>query len=162
MMFYFEYTSLFCDSEVDQKSTKRVAGFVTALLAVLSSIAGAAADGSFPTKTSQVPPRACTSNWYQVWYLGLHGAAGGYSASRTDEDAQLAIVPSTYTRTQSGIFGGGGQAGYNWTTCNGLFGIEVDGSAGSIRACCRALPTPTYRSPAGSMDWLPRAPARAS
>jgi outer membrane immunogenic protein len=114
---------------------------LTALLAVLSSIAGAAADGSFPTKTSQVPPRTCASNWYQGWYLGLHGAAGAYSASRTDEDAQLAIVPSTYTRTPSGIFGGGGQAGYNWTTCNGLFGIEVDGSAGSINVSTGVLPS---------------------
>ncbi len=98
-----------------------------------------AADGPAPRKTSQLPPTTCTSNWYQGWYVGLHAAAGGYSASRTDEDGQLGS-PATYTRTQAGIFGGGGQAGFKWTACHGLFGIEVDGTAGSIGASTGVLP----------------------
>lgn len=107
---------------------------------MLASSMASAADRPLPTKISNSTPHICTSNWYQGWYVGFHGAAGGYSASRTDEDGQLGS-PATYIRTQAGIFGGGGQAGYNWTTCNGLFGIEVDGSAGSIGAATGVLPS---------------------
>ena len=90
-----------------------------------------------------VPPKstACTTNWWQGWYVGINGAAVGYTASRTDQDAQL--IPgraATYTQKQSGIFGGGGQLGYNWTTCHGLLGIEVDGDDGSIVASTGVLP----------------------
>jgi outer membrane immunogenic protein len=126
-------------SRCKNRTCRRRALLWLAALTVLFETHAIAADAPVLTKASA--PRACASNWYQGWYLGLHGAVGGYSASRTDEDAQLAIVPSTYTRTQSGIFGGGGQAGYNWTTCNGLFGIEVDGSAGSINVSTGVLPS---------------------
>ena len=111
-----------------------LAACILAIMLVAS--AASAADPPLATKT----PRTCTSNWYQGWYVGMHGASGGYTASRTDEDGQLASS-ATYTRTQAGIFGGGGQAGYNWTTCNGLFGIEIDGSAGSIGVSTGVLPS---------------------
>ena len=126
-------------ADADRKSAMQVAVALAAVITLMSSIAHAA-DGPAPRKTSQLPPATCTSNWYQGWYVGLHAAAGGYSASRTDEDGQLGS-PATYTRTQAGIFGGGGQAGYNWTTCHGLFGLEVDGSAGSIVASTGVFPS---------------------
>jgi outer membrane immunogenic protein len=89
--------------------------------------------------TKSPPPSACTMNWWQGWYLGLNAAGGGYTAYRTDQDAQLASI-ATYTQKQSGLFGGGAQIGYNWTTCHGLFGIEVDGDDGSIVASTSVLP----------------------
>jgi outer membrane immunogenic protein len=106
---------------------------------VLASSCASAADYPVRAKTSSPPP-ACTTNWYQGWYVGLNAGAGGYMADRTDQDAQLAAFPATYTQRQSGLFGGGGQAGYNWTTCNGLFGIEVDGDAGSMVVSTGVLP----------------------
>src|SRR5205807_4658570 len=99
-------------------------------VALASSGAGAAVS-SVLTKAASPPP-VCTTNWYQGWYVGLNFGAGGYTAYRTDQDAQLATVPATYAQKQSGLFGGGGQVGYNWTTCNGLFGIVIDGGAGSM------------------------------
>jgi outer membrane immunogenic protein len=119
-------------------SKRMFAACVPAIM--LASSAVSAADTPLATKTSHSPRHACTSNWYQGWYVGIHGAAGGYTASRTDEDGQLGH-PATYSRTQAGIFGGGGQAGYNWTACNGLFGIEVDGSAGSMNVSTGLLPS---------------------
>jgi high affinity Mn2+ porin len=106
---------------------------------VLASSCASAADSSVRTKAPSPPP-ACTTNWYQGWYVGLNLGAGGYTAYRTDQDAQLATLPATYTQKQSGLFGGGGQVGYNWTTCNGLFGIEVDGAAGSMVVSTGVLP----------------------
>ncbi len=105
-----------------------------------------AADRRVPTKAPSPPP-PCTVNWYQGWYVGLNFGAGGYTTSRTDQDGQLingvngqTIYVNTYTQRQTGIFGGGGQFGYNWTTCNGLFGFEIDGSHGSIVVSTAALP----------------------
>jgi outer membrane immunogenic protein len=87
-------------------------------------------------KSEKSPPqkqaKTCTTNWYQGWYTGLNFAGVGYTASRTDQDAQLVNV-ATYTQRDTGYFAGG-QLGYNWTTCHGLFGIEVDGNAGSVVA----------------------------
>jgi outer membrane immunogenic protein len=82
--------------------------------------------------------QTCTVNWYQGWYTGLHFSGIGYTASRTDQDAQLINV-ATYTQRQTGFFGGG-QLGYNWTTCHGLLGMEVDGSGGSVIASTGLLP----------------------
>jgi outer membrane immunogenic protein len=119
----------------------RTLATVLALTAVAS-----AADTRAPIKA---PPssQTCTVNWFQGWYVGLNFGAGGYTASRTDQDGQLinvvngqVINVTTYTQRQSGIFGGGGQFGYNWTTCNGLFGFEVDGSHGSIVVSTAVLP----------------------
>jgi outer membrane immunogenic protein len=109
-----------------------------AVFLALGPCAAGAADRPVPFRS---PPPACTTNWWQGWYLGLNGAAGGYTAYRTDQDAKLILTNvATYTQKQSGIFGGGGQVGYNWTTCHGLFGIEVDGDDGSIVASTGVLP----------------------
>jgi outer membrane immunogenic protein len=98
--------------------------------------AARAADKPIPAKASS--PHECAVNWYQGWYTGLNFGAVGYTANRTDQDGQL-INAATYTRKQAGFFGGG-QLGYNWTTCNALFGIEADGSGGSVVASTGLLP----------------------
>ena len=120
---------------VEQATLRRLFIAAVALIAM--------ADGSVHAADRPVPPKspACTTNWWQGWYLGINGAAAGYTTYRTDQDAQL--IPgsaATYTQKQSGIFGGGGQLGYNWTTCHGLLGIEVDGDDGSIVASTGVLP----------------------
>jgi opacity protein-like surface antigen len=109
----------------------KLLSLATAAYVVVAGGCASAADRPVPTKSSQLP--ACTTNWWQGWHLGINGAAGGYIAYRTDQDAQLTLTnPVTYTQKQSGIFGGGGQVGYNWTTCHSLFGIEIDGDDGSM------------------------------
>lgn len=113
--------------------------FACALVLILAS-GVARADGVMTTKSTPGIPPTCNFNWYQGWYLGAHAAAGGYITSRTDQDAQLGSVPASYDQRQSGIFGGGGQAGYNWTTCHGLFGVEIDGSDGSLVVSTGVLP----------------------
>lgn len=123
---------------------------VTKLLLLISVVLAAspakAADRTVPTK-AKPPSPACTVNWFQGWYVGLNFGAGGYTAYRTDQDGQLinvvngqTIYANTYAQRQSGIFGGGGQFGHNWTTCNGLFGFEFDGCHGSIVVSTVVLP----------------------
>jgi opacity protein-like surface antigen len=116
-----------------------------AMAAFVALVCGtaSAADRPVPRKSSQPP--TCTTNWWQDWYVGLNGAAGGYTANRTDQDAQLTLTnPVTYTQKQSGIFGGGAQVGYNWTTCHGLFGIEIDGDDGSMAVSTGVLPNSPF------------------
>ena len=117
-----------------------------AIIAVAAIAAGSAVAAEMPARPSVTKsPPPCTMNWWQGWYLGINGAAGGYTAYRTDQDAQLTLInPVTYTQKQSGIFGGGGQTGYNWTTCHGLFGIEIDGDDGSIVASTGVLPNSPF------------------
>jgi outer membrane immunogenic protein len=82
--------------------------------------------------------KTCNLNWYQGWHMGLNFGGVSYTADRTDQDGQLINV-ATYSQKETGFFGGA-QGGYNWTTCHGLFGIEVDGTAGSAIASTGLLP----------------------
>jgi outer membrane immunogenic protein len=110
-------------------------------IAMVAFVAIAAGSVHAADRPASPKSPACITNWWQGWYLGINGSAAGYTAYRTDQDAQL--IPgstATYTQKQSGIFGGGGQLGYNWTTCHGLLGIEVDGDDGSIVASTGVLP----------------------
>jgi outer membrane immunogenic protein len=104
-------------------------------LAVLTVGSASAADAPLP---SNPPAPSCAAAWWRGWYAGLNFGGVAYTAHRTDQDGQLGQV-ATYTQKQLGFFGGG-QIGYNWTTCSALFGIEVDGSAGSVVAATSLLP----------------------
>jgi outer membrane immunogenic protein len=110
--------------------------FATAVFVALA--AGCAGAAEKPVAVKAPPARVCAANWWQGWYAGLNFSGVGYTAYRTDQDAQLINV-ATYTQRQTGFIGGG-QIGYNWTICNALFGIEVDGSAGSVIASTGLLP----------------------
>jgi outer membrane immunogenic protein len=129
-----------------QPSSKRIEQTTKPLLALTTvafiALAGSA-EAADKAGVEKLPgqkslAQSCTVNWYQGWYTGLHFAGVGYTASRTDQDAQLINV-ATYTQRQTGFFGGG-QLGYNWTICHGLFGLEVDGSGGSVIASTGLLP----------------------
>ena len=99
---------------------------------------GASAIAADKGVAEKAPAQTCNVNWYQGWYTGFNFGGVGYTASRTDQDAQLINV-ATYAQRQTGFFGGG-EIGYNWTTCHGLFGIEIDGSAGSVIVSTGVLP----------------------
>jgi outer membrane immunogenic protein len=121
------------------KATKSlVALAAAAFIAVAGSAEAADKAGIEKPLLQKQSAQSCNVNWYQGWYTGLNFGGVGYTASRTDQDAQLINV-ATYTQRTTGYFGGG-QLGYNWTTCHGLFGIELDGSAGSAITSTGLLP----------------------
>jgi outer membrane immunogenic protein len=132
--------------QTSQQQGNRATKPVVALAAVgFIALAGHAEAADKPgiekSPPQKQPAQTCNVNWYQGWYTGLNFGGVGYTASRTDQDAQLINV-ATYTQRNTGYFGGG-QLGYNWTTCHGLFGIELDGSAGSAVASTGLLPNST-------------------
>jgi len=104
--------------------------------AVFVALATGSADAAEPLTVSPTP--TCAAAAWQGWYAGVNLGAVAYTAHRTDQDGQLGEV-ATYTQKQSGFFGGG-QIGVNGTTCNALFGIEIDGSGGSVAASTSLLP----------------------
>ena len=97
------------------------------LIAALAfaTVAGSSAIAAdLPVKAAR--PIACTANWFQGGYIGIHGGGANFTANRTDRDEFL-VDASTYVQK---AWGGevGGHIGYNWTTCHTLWGVEVDGS----------------------------------
>src|SRR4051812_7434028 len=108
----------------------RFAFLATTALVALAAGSADAAD----TRAAVRPPVAptCPATWWQGWYAGVDFGAVAYTAHRADLDGQLAGI-ATYTQKQAGYFGGG-QIGANWTTCNAVLGIEVDGSGGNAVA----------------------------
>ena len=112
-----------------------------------------AAERPVPTKSWRPP--ACITNWWQGWYLGINGAAGGYSGYRTDQDAQLNLAnPVTYTQKQSGIFGGAGSSattGRPVMVCSASRSMVTTAAWPFRQACCRTRRFRTLRLPAGSM-----------
>lgn len=88
---------------------------------------GAADAADIPRKAvAPVARPVCAAAQFQGVYVGISGGAVYHEAHRLDSDALL-THHSGWTLSK---FGGiaGAQAGYNWTTCNTVWGIEVDGS----------------------------------
>ena len=127
--------SFVCSCLARMRCANRCIVIAAALAALLTDVAGAA---DKPVASKAPSMQSCAADWWRGWYLGLNFAGVGYTAHRTDEDGQLINVAS-YTQKQTGFLGGA-QGGYNWTSCNALFGIEIDGSAGSVNASTGLLP----------------------
>jgi outer membrane immunogenic protein len=98
----------------------------TASLSVLAFGAAQAAD--LPVKAARqaaVGP-ACAAQQFQGFYLGVSGGSAYHEAHRGDTDGFL-TDNSGWTKNKWGGVAGG-QAGYNFVTCNTLWGVEIDGS----------------------------------
>src|SRR5262249_29822157 len=69
---------------------------------------------------------ACAGAQWQGGYIGVHGGGVNYTANRTDLDEFLEDASGYVQKTWGGVVGG--HIGYNWTGCNTVWGVEVDGS----------------------------------
>src|SRR5262245_1982184 len=72
------------------------------------------------------PVKVCAADWWRGGYIGIHGGGANYTANTTDRDEYLVDASTYVVKKWGGVVGG--QIGYNWTTCNTLWGIEIDGS----------------------------------
>ena len=101
---------------------------ILATTAVLALSAGSASAADLGRPVYKAAPGAppCAAARFQGGYAGVSGGGVNYTANSTDRDEFL-VDASTYVQKK---WGGvvGAQIGYNWTTCNTLWGIEVDGS----------------------------------
>lgn len=109
---------------------------------VLSEPVRAAQAAAYAVKAAAMSD--CPAARFQGGYVGVHGGSTSYTANRADLDGYL-LFPAPVTVTAvAKSWGGvvGGQAGYNWSRCNALFGIELDGSWTSAEASMRVVNTP--------------------
>jgi outer membrane immunogenic protein len=81
---------------------------------------------------------ACAAAQFGGSYIGINGGAVAWTPSRTDQDEVL-VDTASYVPTQ---WGGmiGGQVGHNWTTCNTVWGLEVDGDWVYARNTLQLIP----------------------
>jgi outer membrane immunogenic protein len=76
------------------------------------------------------PSSECGAYRFSGVYAGVHGGVVNYQATRTDMDGYLTAPAANTPSLSTTAWGGeiGGHLGYNWTNCNTLFGVEIDGS----------------------------------
>lgn len=126
-----------------------------AAVALTLGLAPALADG-VDKKASYAAPApvaaGCDASKFAGFYAGVHIGAGSLTSTTTDRD--FATWGGSDQVTEDGI-AVGGQVGYNWVKCSGLFGIEADLSWTNIdsnRSYFNNAPNPANVS--NSLDWL--------
>jgi len=107
-------------------------------LAVVGVLSGAAFAADMAVKAAPLAVQRCAADQFRGGYVGVNGGAVNWTANRTDQDEVLVDSASYVQKTWAGLVGA--QAGYNWGTCNTIYGIEVDGDWVSGRANTQLLP----------------------
>jgi outer membrane immunogenic protein len=110
----------------------------TTAACVALTMGGAAGAADIPVKAPRPLPPPCAAAQFQGGYIGVSGGGVNWTANRTDQDEVLVDVNTIVQKRWGGI--AGGQIGYNWTTCNTVWGIEVDGSWVGARVTTRLSP----------------------
>src|SRR5712691_9747731 len=111
--------------------------------AAVMVVAGSAsaADLSRPVYKAE-PVKRCPADWFRGGYIGVNGGSVNWTANRTDQDEVL-VDSATYVQKKwGGVIGG--QIGYNWTTCNTLWGFEVDGDWAYAKATTQLIPNDPF------------------
>jgi outer membrane immunogenic protein len=113
----------------------------TAAIAMLSAgVPAVAADMAVKAVRPLPPP--CAAAKFSGGYIGINGGAVNWQANRTDQDEVL-VDSATYVQKKwGGVIGG--QIGYNWTTCNTLWGLELDGDWSSAKVTTQLLPNSPF------------------
>jgi outer membrane immunogenic protein len=90
----------------------------------------------------RAPVKVCAADWFRGGYIGVNGGGVNWTANRTDQDQVLVDAASYVQKKWGGVVGG--QIGYNWTTCNTLWGIELDGDWAYAKATTQLLPNSPF------------------
>ena len=101
-----------------------------------------AADLSRPVYKAAEPVKRCAADWFRGGYIGVNGGGVNWTANRTDQDEVLVDTATYVQKKWGGVVGG--QIGYNWTTCNTLWGIELDGDWAYAKATTQLLPNSPF------------------
>jgi outer membrane immunogenic protein len=107
-------------------------------LAVAGILSGNALAADIAVKAPLAPVQRCAADQFRGGYIGVNGGAVNWSANRTDQDEVLVDVATYVQKSWAGTIGA--QAGYNWGTCNTIYGIEVDANWLSGRNTLRLIP----------------------
>lgn len=140
---------------------KLVTGFT--LVAVLLSVADLASASDMAVKARPAPKYdPCGVARFSGAYLGGNAGAIGYTALHTDPDKILSDS-ADYSGNKIG-FTAGIQAGYDWQSCNKVFGIVADWNWADTATIARLdsnFPGVNDVSFRSKMDWFSTLRARA-
>lgn len=97
---------------------------------------------AYPTKA--LPMRTeCPAHRFQAGYVGVNAGTVYWTANRTDQDEVLVDTATYVQKRMGGVVGG--QIGYNWTNCNTLWGVEIDGDwAFAAKATTQLIPNSSF------------------
>jgi len=115
---------------------------ILAAAAVMVAGSASAADLSRPVYKAAEPIKRCAADWFRGGYIGVNGGGVNWTANRTDQDEVLVDTATYVQKKWGGVVGG--QIGYNWTTCNTLWGIELDGDWAYAKATTQLLPNSPF------------------
>jgi outer membrane immunogenic protein len=118
-------------------TTKLMRTGIAAAALAATSLAAQAADRAVPVYKAP-PPRACAAERWQGTYAGAHAGSVYWTANRTDQDEVLVDTASYVQKKWGGALGG--QIGYNWNTCNTVWGLELDGAWVSANVTTQLIP----------------------
>jgi outer membrane immunogenic protein len=108
-------------------------------LAAIGLLSSSALAADMPVAYKAAPPvQRCAADQFRGGYIGVNGGAVNWTANRTDQDEVLVDTASYVQKTWAGMVGA--QAGYNWGSCNTIYGFEVDGDWISGRANLALIP----------------------
>jgi outer membrane immunogenic protein len=95
-------------------------------LAVAGLLSGSAlaADAALPYKAA-APVQRCAADQFRGGYIGVNGGGVNWTANHTDLDGAVFGATTIVQKTWGGVVGG--QVGYNWGSCNTVWGVELDG-----------------------------------
>jgi outer membrane immunogenic protein len=113
----------------------------SAALAAIYSAPAVAAD--MAVKAAPVMRAApCAADQFKGGYIGVNGGGVNWTANRTDQDEVLVDSATYVQKSWAGTVGG--QVGYNWGTCNVIYGIEVDGNWLSGNVTTQLIPNAPF------------------
>ena len=138
-----------------------VVGAVAAITGLVVTDAAMAADMAVKARPA-VPYNPCGAAHFTGFYADGNVGAVAYTASRNDLDGFL-IDTNTYTSDKIGGTAGV-QAGYDWQSCNKVFGVVADWNGASSRTNTRDEPNDRFEPGQGyqsKLHWFSTIRARA-
>jgi outer membrane immunogenic protein len=101
---------------------------ILAALAIVALGGGTAAAADLHVKAPRAvgPAFVCAAHQFGGLHIGAHGGSVYHQAHRGDTDGFLTDNAGWTLNRWGGH--AGGQAGYSWTTCSTVWGVEIDGS----------------------------------
>jgi outer membrane immunogenic protein len=108
----------------------------TAIVMLSAGAPAIAADMAVKAMRPLAPP--CAAAKFAGGYVGINGGGVVWTANRTDQDEVLVDTASYVQKKSGGVIGG--QIGYNWASCNTMFGVELDGDWSNTKVTTQLIP----------------------
>lgn len=133
--------------------------FVVAVASMALGTSGPASAADIPAKSPRVTYDSCGFPRFAGFHLGGNVGSLGYNANRNDLDGYF-IDNSGWDATAISATAGI-QAGYDWQSCNKVFGVVADWNWANAKATTISNPNAIPESVQSQMNWFSTLRARA-